>query len=55
MKKISTSETKEINGGGWKCRICGYRSSSYWKVYRNALGCVILKGIDFLFPPITVY
>ncbi len=53
MKTISETNAKQINGGTYYyCKICGYRNKSYWKVYKNALGCVILKGIDFLFPPI---
>lgn len=57
MRKISATEAKEVNGGAkyWYCRICGYKNKSYWKVYKNALGCVILKGIDFVFPPVEVY
>ncbi len=44
MKTISKELTREINGGKiYRCRHCNYKSSSYAKVYANALWCVTKK------------
>lgn len=56
MKKLSNEEAMNINGGAkyYYCKICGYKNKSYWKVYKNAFGCTLAKGFNFLFPPVTV-
>ena len=37
-------EAREANGGAvYMCKICGYKSTSYWKTYANVLKCVTKK------------
>lgn len=44
MRKMSTAEKIRTKGGTvWRCRHCGYSSTSYAKTYANALKCVTKK------------
>lgn len=37
MRKMSIDETRNVNGGTYECRLCGYKNSSYWNVYSHVL------------------
>ena len=47
MKTLNTlnkSESRTVNGGiAFRCKICGFTSSNYFKTYANALSCVTRK------------
>ena len=41
VRTLTKNEARELYGGGYRCRICGYYSWSFTKVYTHALMCML--------------
>ena len=57
MKIINTETTRNLNGGKkiYRCKVCGYRSSSYWKTFNNAWLCGMGQMGNFAMKLTNIY